>query len=261
VKPRTEELLNLLLYSCDLLLRPTFRNLTDSYESWAYRNGLDRQLAQLKKRDLLEQAYTGNQRKPDLARVLRLTEAGRLHALGGRDPEACWRQPWDGQWHLVVFDVPNAQTRVRNRLRQTLRSCGFGCLQESVWINPHPLDLSDTPLKDVKSLTLFTARPCAGESDAEIVAGAWNFSVINRLYQNHQKVLSARPRKSIRNEATARQFQGWAARERTAWLKAVSVDPLLPRSLLPPGYAGRRSWERRSGVLSRAAEQIREFKS
>ncbi len=35
MQPKTEEFLNLLLWSADTLARPTFRNLTDSYESWA----------------------------------------------------------------------------------------------------------------------------------------------------------------------------------------------------------------------------------
>ena len=54
MKPKTEEFLNLLLWSADLLARPTFRNLTDSYESWAYRNGLLRQVATLERQQLLE---------------------------------------------------------------------------------------------------------------------------------------------------------------------------------------------------------------
>ena len=39
VQPKTEELLNLLLWSTDQLMNPSFRNLTDSFETWAYRNG------------------------------------------------------------------------------------------------------------------------------------------------------------------------------------------------------------------------------
>jgi hypothetical protein len=54
VQPKTEEVLNLLLWSADMLARPTFRNLTDSYESWAYRNGLLRQATTLERRQLLE---------------------------------------------------------------------------------------------------------------------------------------------------------------------------------------------------------------
>src|ERR1035438_10257689 len=40
MKPQTEEFLNFLLWSADKLAKPTFRNLTDSYENWAYHNGL-----------------------------------------------------------------------------------------------------------------------------------------------------------------------------------------------------------------------------
>src|SRR6266567_6857187 len=93
VKPKTKELLYLLLWACDMAGRPTFRNLTDSFESWAYRNGFDRELASLEKGQFLEtqEDSTGD-------RVHRLTAAARLLALGGRDPVACWKRRWDGKW-------------------------------------------------------------------------------------------------------------------------------------------------------------------
>jgi hypothetical protein len=85
MQPKTEEFLNLLLWSADMLVRPTFRKLTDSYEGWAYRNGLLRHVTTLEKQALVE-------RSPGTAedRLYRLTEQGRLHALGGRDPQAQW---------------------------------------------------------------------------------------------------------------------------------------------------------------------------
>src|SRR5437867_5761433 len=101
MQSKTEELLYLLLWTCEGLVRPTFRNLTDSFESWAYRNGFNRQLTELERRTLVESSPRGHESSD---RVLRLTEAGRLHALGGRDPEACWLQNWDGIWRLVLFD-------------------------------------------------------------------------------------------------------------------------------------------------------------
>src|SRR6185295_2936049 len=77
MQPKTEEFLNLLLWSADLLTRPTFRNLTDSYESWAYRNGLLRQVATLEQQQLLERdASSLNDR------LYRLSAQGRLHVLG-----------------------------------------------------------------------------------------------------------------------------------------------------------------------------------
>src|SRR6266536_3067902 len=134
-RPKSQAFLNFLLWSADKLARPTFRNLTDSYESWAYRNGLVKQLAALEKRQLIER----NSSAPD-DRVYRLTWQGRLHVLGGRDPQARWSREWDGRWRLVLFDVPTAQDSHRRRLRRYLHSRDFGCLQGSVWVTPDPLE-------------------------------------------------------------------------------------------------------------------------
>src|SRR5439155_23765321 len=102
MQTKTEELLYLLLWTCDMLARPTFRNLTGSSEGWAYGHGLRRQLAELERRKLLESPASVRDRSRHLERVLRLSEAGRVHALGGRDPEARWARPWDGCWRLVL---------------------------------------------------------------------------------------------------------------------------------------------------------------
>ena len=259
MQPKTEEFLNLLLWSAEGLMRPTFRNLTDSYESWAYRKGLMRQVAVLEKQWILER---DNSSRND--RLYRLTAAGRLHVLGGRDPQERWGRDWDGQWRMVLFDVPTGQNAQRERLRRYLRAKGFGYLQNSVWITPDPLEEEKQILGggriNVESLLLLEARPCAGESDTEIVAGAWDFERINRRYAKYLKVLEERPTPSLRSERGAKALLSWATTERQTWLDAVTNDPLLPARLLPSGYLGARAWERRVKVLREASGQVRTFK-
>ena len=260
VKAKTEELLYLVLWACETLSRPTWRNLTETFEGWAYRSGLLRQLQRLEKQQLLERP-AGDPRD----RLHRLTEAGRLQALGGRDPEASWKRHWDGRWRLVLFDVPEARSSARNKLRRYLQSRGFGYLQNSVWITPDPVSEERALLAgqtvDVESLILLEARPCAGESDTEIVAGAWDFVEINEHYAKHREVLARRPRRRLETEATAKAFYRWLSEEREAWLAAMWRDPLLPESLLPPGYAGRQSWRNRLAAMTEAGEQMRAFKA
>ena len=260
VKPKTEELLNLLLWSTEKLMWPTFRNLTDSYESWAYRNGLLKQTAMLETKKFLERDHA----VPD-DRMYRLTWQGRLHALGGRDPQVRWSREWDGRWRLVLFDVPTAQNSRRTRLRRYLRDKGFGYLQNSVWITPDSLEEERQILVggkvNVESLILLEARPCAGESDAEIVAGAWDFELINRRYARYLKILGERPGGTLRNETAAKSLLRWAATERETWLDAVTNDPLLPERILPSDYLGQRAWRRRVEVLREAGRQLRTFKS
>src|SRR5436309_4771432 len=235
MKPKTEELLYLLLWACDMAARPTFRNLTDSFEGWAYRTGFHRQLAALERQQLLEtkQESTGE-------RLHRLTEAGRLLALGTRDPVARWKRRWDGKWRMVLFDVPQTKASDRARLRRSLVERGFGYLQNSVWITPDPLtgerEAMGTGPVDVESLILLEARPCAGESNAEIVAGAWDFDAINLNYERHAEVLERLPRQPIAEEAAARQLHRWFGEERLAWSEAMHLDPLLPERLHPAGY-------------------------
>jgi phenylacetic acid degradation operon negative regulatory protein len=259
MKPKTQELLYLALWTYDTLSRPTFRNLTESFEGWAYRNGLLRQLHRLERRQWLE-SQTG----PAGCRLHRLTDAGRLQAMGGRDPEACWRRSWDGRWRVVLFDVPETRSSTRNKLRRYLRSRGFGYLQNSAWITPDPVDreraiLADGPV-DVESLILLEARPCTGESDADIVAGAWDFDEINQGYNRYREILLRRPHRRLDTEAAANGLHRWLGEERVAWLEMMDRDPLLPQALLPAAYAGRRVWRLRREIMAEVGEQMRRFK-
>ncbi len=258
VQPKTEELLYYLLWSADQLLNPTFRNLDGSFESWIYRNGFSRQIAQLEKQRLIERKSS----QVD-SRVYRLTAVGRLRALGGRDPAPAWARPWDGRWRLVLFDLPTSQSTQRSRLRRYLRERGFGFLQNSVWTTPDPLDDEIRLLRgakiNVESFLLLEARPCAGESDAEIVAGAWDFGRINRLYSKHLKILAEKPASKRLDGVAARALRRWAGLERAAWAAALSSDPLLPARLLPPGYLGQKAWRNRAKILREARRDLAGF--
>lgn len=257
MKPRTEELLYFLLWSVEGLVQPSFRRLDESFESWAYRNGLMRRLSALEKKRLVERA------DPADARICRLTEAGRLHAIGGRDPVQSWARPWDGKWRLVLFDVPLGQEGERSRLRRYLHGRHFGFLQNSVWITPDPLEPETTLLRgskvDVEALILLEARPCAGESDNEIAAGAWDFARIDRGYERYLRMLAERPGGKVATSQQAARLRKWATSERIAWLSAVGLDPLLPARLLPRGYRGREAWQKRVAALSAANADLSAF--
>jgi phenylacetic acid degradation operon negative regulatory protein len=252
MKPRTEELLYLLLWHVDQLTRPTFRNLTDSFEGWAYRNGFLRHLHDLEARQLLERQAGGAAEA-----IYRLSERGRLLALGGRDPAVQWARRWDGRWRMVLFDLPEAKAAARVKLRRFLRDSGFGYLQNSAWISPDPLSRITKKLSahaaDVESIITLEARPAAGETDVQIVKGAWDFTTINRRYEACLKVLKESPQTRIKDGLPAAQLRRWAQIEKRTWLEAVSSDPLLPDRLLPEGYLGKRAWQKRIRVLAAAS--------
>lgn len=255
MKEDTEELLYQLLWVCDMLCRPSYRHVFETFESWTYRRGLRRRLSYLEMKQLIER------KELEEDRVYRLTQAGILHALGGCDPEARWERPWDGRWHLVLFDVPNAQTRLRNQLRSRLRQARLGWLQRSVWVSPDAIHLDRSIFQgtnvDVESLVFLEASPAAGESNEDIVAGAWDFGRINQLYQEHLLLLSSQPEVGEGNAIKAAHLRDWGRQERESWNRLVSLDPFLPNCLLPKGYQGRVVWEQRKAALRRFGAHLR----
>jgi DNA-binding transcriptional regulator PaaX len=136
-------------------------------------------------------------------------------------------------------------------------------LQNSVWITPDPVNeqrvlLAGGPV-NVESMIFLDARPSAGETDAEIVAGAWDFAELKRRYAQYRKVLCHRPRRRLHNPADAKILHHWLQTERDAWLSVMDCDPLLPASLLPPDYAGRAVWRERLTEMAEAGRQMQSF--
>lgn len=238
--PKFDDALALLLWAGDTLTKPTFANLMRSFEGWEWQSGLNRRLQRLQDRGLLRREKRAGQI------VYELTGLGRLNAMGGADVVARWQRPWDGRWRQVLFDLPARKKKVRIKLWRWLRANGFGYLQNSVWVHPDPVRELVEALHefrdDVETFLLMEASCCAGYSDAAIVAGAWDFTEINkRLRAYIQTVsLSARDLTSLRQSPKA--LAGWLTRERIAWRYVLDIDPLLPRALWPPHYEGERAW-------------------
>lgn len=245
MRPQTEELLYFLLWSADTLMRPTWRNLNDSFETWAWRNRLTRRLAELERQKLIERHP-----EPSLERIVRLTEQGRRLALGGRDPVSRWSRPWDGQWRLILFDLPVARTDLRQKFWRVLRQHHFGCLQGSVWTSPDTAvelrTVMDRTKVEAEAFLVMEGRPAAGESDREIVEAAWDFPSIDRRYKQYLSFLKKPPPLDGR-------LPEWARRENAAWRAAMQLDPLLPRELLPNGYSGMEALRRRKEVFAELA--------
>jgi CRISPR-associated endonuclease Cas2 len=76
----------------------------------------------------------------DGKRYARLTTAGQK-MLEMTERETLLKQQrnkrWDKRWRVIIFDIPENKKRIRDRLRETVKSFGFLHLQHSVWVYPH----------------------------------------------------------------------------------------------------------------------------
>ncbi len=254
MKPKTELFLYQLAWTAGAVMRPTFRNLNESFEGWCYREGLLRQVATLEREALIEVSGDG------LNRVCRLTERGRLHALGGLNPVERWERSWDGMWRMVLFDLPETKRALRNRLRKLLRERRLGCLQQSVWISPDPTDSLVEAVRgtvDVPDVLVFMeGRTCAGEEAARLAGSAWDFAAINERWLAYERHLNALP--TNRSADLAAELKAWSVVERQRWLQCRRADPFLPEALLPSSYRGREVWELRSRTLAKASKRAKD---
>lgn len=47
------------------------------------------------------------------------------------------KRRWNGQWHIVIFDIPHKKKGAREALREKFRELGMVMLQKSVWVWPY----------------------------------------------------------------------------------------------------------------------------
>ena len=76
--------------------------------------------------------------KEGLAEIV-LTKDGEIKALRFKIDEMEIKKPtrWDGEWRIVIFDIPERFKKAREALRSKLKDLGFVKLQESVFIFPY----------------------------------------------------------------------------------------------------------------------------
>ena len=217
--------------------------MNESFEGWAWRNGLLRRIHRLEMEGLVTTDESIGEK------TIALTQKGKLLALGGFDPETLWNSDWDGKWRVITFDLPESQRKARHDLRLTLRHQNFGCLQRSIWITPHQLDANlrkkGLGLKNQKGFAILEGIFLGGAGDESIVKSAWDFTRIDKLYSRHAEILKAAPKQ----KSTETEFNEWAHGELKLWHEILNRDPFLPRPLLPKGYKGIKAREERWKVL------------
>jgi phenylacetic acid degradation operon negative regulatory protein len=256
MKAKSELMLYHLFWLADYAMRPSIRRVGESFEEWAYKNGYLRQIQTLERQGMLESSPA----EKGARRVIKLTRQGMLRALGGMNPAEHWDRPWDGQWRMALFDLPEEKRSLRNALRNELKAARFGYLQGSVWISPDPVDsLRENFRKSdpaIRTIMFFEGRPCDGAGDDELVRAAWDFEAIKQAYREHHACLKNQPRT---DHTTREQLFDWGNLEHAAWARCLKLDPLLPRVLWPAGYPGESAWHERLKYLKKAGESASRF--
>jgi len=154
--------------------------------------------------------------------------------------------PWDGQWHMVIYSVPESERSMRERLRKRLTWLGFGPLTAGVWLSPHDrveqvrASFADTPAVRLDS---FRSRSEGLAADRDVASRAWDLASLDRDYAGLLEQYRPRLPRYRSGELTGRE----ALVERIRLVHDYRLfpfrDPDLPPELLPEGWSGRDAHE------------------
>ncbi|WP_319456924.1 MULTISPECIES: PaaX family transcriptional regulator C-terminal domain-containing protein [unclassified Mycobacterium] len=127
---------------------------------------------------------------------------------------------WDGQWRMVIYEVPETERALRDQLRKQLAWLGFGQLVSSTWLSCHDrLDavgawVAEHPVARIETLV---ARSQSEEQDRRFAHRCWDLDTVAADYA-----------------AFVRQFGSTANRH--SWEHAQGVDALVARVRLVHEY-------------------------
>ena len=194
--------------------------------------------------------------------VPRLTALGRAVFEGGREVEAAWSRNWDGQWRVLMFDLPRQSGSSRVKFWRWLQANHFGKLQGSVWISPDPFPAIEEELADSgfdpEMVVLFAGDVVGRQRPEEIVTSSWDFDAINRAYREYNDFAERVLRQCARKIPPVAGFKDILREDRKRWWAAVRPDPLLPMVLLPKTYEGPGSWKIRRNLLQKFGKSLRD---
>jgi phenylacetic acid degradation operon negative regulatory protein len=212
--------------------------------------------ARLRKEDWLTARKTGRET------VLALTPTAWQQLDEGRDRIFSRAAgPWDGHWHMVIYQVPESERALREQLRRRLSWLGFGPLAGSVWVSPHdragPVSSAFAEHEAVK-LDVFRSRSDGIAADRAIAARAWDLPALDADYL--AMLALYQPRLERYRAAAPSGPDALSERMRLIhdYRRLPFRDPDLPPELLPGGWHGRQAHEvflAAHGLLRAAAER------
>ncbi|MFD0205624.1 MULTISPECIES: PaaX family transcriptional regulator [Saccharothrix] len=191
-------------------------------------------ISRLARRGILEGSKQGRNSSYRLTApaALNLAAGGRFIVAAGAVDE-----PWDEQWTLIAFSLPQDEVAQRRELRSRLRWFGCAPLYDGLWISPHDLtDKTRAQLAELAfgTMTVFRARHVElGTSTGRAPIDAWDTAAIARHYEDF-----IRRWHPVLPDIRASRITGLeAVRARTevmdTYRRLPILDPRLPLRLLP----------------------------
>lgn len=165
---------------------------------------------------------------------------------------------WDGNWQVLIFEIPELYRKKRDGFRKDLLRLGFGLLYKSTYITPW--DKSNEVINLIKQYELndmtkiINGHFLFNQVTTKDVSKIWSIDVLNELYGEKRKWFYSefKPHleKSISNETNKDLFLFIHFLELGEVISELSLtDPMLPIELLPDNWIGKICFEELNSYL------------
>lgn len=145
-------------------------------------------------------------------------------------------EKWDGFFTVLFFDIREIERIVRDLLRRDLKTLTFAMAQRSVYVTSHNI-VSD--LEEYLKFTglfpkvlVFRSKRIFGGDEKAWARKLWKLDKLNRLYKS---ILT--DWKKVEKKKGEEKKEGIRSLK-NKFLQAITIDPCLPRELLPNDWAG-----------------------
>jgi phenylacetic acid degradation operon negative regulatory protein len=180
-----------------------------------------------------------------------LSDKGRALLEEGEDRifHPRWNEPWDGEWLLLSYTIPEIRRHLRDRLRDRLAWLGFGSLGNGLWISPHEVgaQVRDAvrQLDIEENVEYFKGRRIGDADPVQLVEKCWDLDALNAKY------MAFMDRWVPNHDVCRTQLESGELDPRRCFTMRFRLlhefrsfpleDPFLPSALLPPDWLGERA--------------------
>ncbi len=174
-----------------------------------------------------------------------LTEKGR--AIIAEGDKRIFETPidnWNGEWHFVIYSLPEEKRPLRNELRKKLVWFGFGNLAPGTWVGAHnrqaEIEQIVQEMGIESNVSLFAGRRTGLMTDEQIVAKCWQLDDLESMYADFVMRWKARvePELNLLHKLPVQQRFHLRFMLTYDFQPFPRKDPNLPTVLLPENWSG-----------------------
>lgn len=154
---------------------------------------------------------------------------------------------WDGNWQVVMLEIPESQRKKRDRVRNDLLGLGYGALYRSVYLSPWDKSAEVIRLIEehdiARNVFILNGTFSFQNIDAELAYKMWPLDEINTHYKQQYRWLTQEfipnTDKLLEDDSTDIIYVFASFLELGQVIAELSMnDPVLPVKLLKPDWAG-----------------------